>query len=114
MTATLPDAPDLLDLLDADAALSTLTPGQVRAAWLAAIQAVNDRDGDWDSGRVRAMVPHWAHGPESGAVVTGLVRSKAARWTGRMDTLGNTEQRAGGRLVKVYALTRNVWPEVAS
>lgn len=105
MTAT---APDLLDLLEASAALSTLTPGKVREAWLAAIQHVSDRDGDWDSGRVRAELPEWAHGPESGAVVTGLVRSKAAVWTGHMATLGNTTQRAGGRLVKVYRLTAKI------
>lgn len=110
MTTT---TPDLLNLLDADAALSVLFPGDVRAAWLVAIQAVNDRDGDFGSGRVRAMVPHWAHSPNSGSTVAGVVRSKAAYWTGDWEPLGNTEQRAGGRLVKVYRLTRNVWPEVA-
>lgn len=101
--------PDLLDLLAASAATSFTTAGEVREAWLAAIQAISDLDGDWDSGRVRDRLPEWAHGAESGAVVTGLVRSGAAVWTGQMATLGNTEQRAGSRLVKVYRLTTRVW-----
>lgn len=103
-------APDLLDLLDANAALSLTTPGEVREAWLAAVQVVADRDGDFDSGRVRDVVPEWAHGPESGALITGLVRSGRAVWTGRLTELGNAAQRAGSRLVKVYRLTERVWP----
>lgn len=104
-------APDLLDMLEADAEQSALLPGRIRDEWLKAIQTINDRDGDFGSGRVIATVPEWARGPQSGSTVTGLVRSGAARWTGRWEPLGNYAQRAGDRQVKVYRLTRQVWPE---
>ena len=108
--------PDLLDLLAASAASSFTVPGEVRDAWLRGIQTVADRDGDWDSGRVRdwleAQGSTWAHSSVSGATVTSLVRLGAAEWTGAMATLGNAEQRAGSRLVKRYRLTCRVWPEV--
>ena len=118
MGATATYSPDLLDELDAMARTSFTVPGEVRNAWLQGIQAVADRDGDFDSGRVRSWLDAqgatWAHGPESGACITGLVRSGAAVWSGRMAELGNVEHRAGGRLVKVYRLTRRVWPEVSA
>lgn len=104
-------APDLLDELDAMARTSLTVPGEIREVTLAAIQSVSDRDGDWGFGRVRVLLPEWAHGSVSGATVTGLVRSGAAVWTGRREPLGNFGQRAGDREVKVYRLTRRVWPE---
>jgi len=118
MTATATYSPDLLDELDAMARTSFTVPGEIRAAWLEAIQAISDRDGDWDSGRVRVWLDsrgmEWAHGSQSGATVTALVRSGAAVDTGRMALLGNTKHRAGKRRVPVYRLTRRVWPEVSA
>jgi len=105
---------DLLDELEMSASVSLTTPGEIRAAWLEAIQAVADRDGDFCSGRVRAWLDArgmaWAHGPQSGSTVAGLVRSGAAVDTGRMETLGNTKHRAGKRKTPVYVLTARVWP----
>jgi hypothetical protein len=100
--------PDLLEQLDHMARTSLTVPGEIREVTLAAIQSVSDRDGDWGFGRVRALLPEWAHGAASGATVTGLVRSGAAVWTGRYEPLGNHAQRAGGRDVRVYRLTRRV------
>src|SRR5690606_38019497 len=105
-------APDLLALLDASASQSFTTPGAVRQMWLDTARLVAARDdGTFDSGRIRAVVPEWAHGPEAGAAITGMVRRGEAEWTGRMAVLGNDSQRAGSRLVKVYRLTPT--PQVA-
>lgn len=105
MTAAATRTPDLLDMLDAAAKSSPATPGAVRAEWLKAIRLVaRATGGTFHSGQVRSIVPEWAHGPESGALITSLVRSGAITWSGRMDTLGNTGQRAGSRLVKVYSV----------
>lgn len=113
MTATATHTPDLLDELDAMARTSFTVPGETRSAWLEGIQAVCDRDGDFDSGRVRVWLDthgkEWAHGPQSGSTVTGLVRSGRAIDTGRMALLGNTEHRAGKRRVPIYRLTERVW-----
>lgn len=98
------DAPDLLDLLDASAASSPLLPGRVRDEWLKAARSLAERSGTFDAGCIRLMVPEWAHGPEAGSAITGMVRRGEAEWTGRMVPLGNTEQRAGARMVKVYRL----------
>ena len=112
------DLLDILDELDASAKLSLTVPGEIRAAWLQGMQAVDDRDHDWDSGRVRAWLDErgmtWAHGPEAGSTVTAVVRSGAAVWTGERALLGNTAQRAGNREVRVRKLTRRVFPEATA
>ena len=109
---------DRLDQLDANARLSLTVPGEIRAAWLQAAQAINDRDGNFGSGRIhRWLEEHdmgWAHSPNSGSTMTHLVRSHAAVWTGGHETLGNFAQRAGLREVKTYRLTRRVFPEATA
>lgn len=109
MTAT---APDLLDLLDASAAVSLTTPGEIREAWLRGIQAVSDRDGDVDAARVRAIVPDWAHngGSTVGALWRHLSKSGAAVMVG-VTASGFSEHRASTSLIKKWRLTRPVWPD---
>ena len=96
---------DLLDDLDASALLSFTVPGEIRARVLEEINHLLDTEGTFDYGRVRQGLPEWCHGPESGNAVNSLVASKQVTWTGAMAPLGNTKQRAGGRLVKVYRRT---------
>ena len=96
---------DLLDDLDASARLSFTVPGEIHEFVTRTVRAILEHDGTVDYGRVRAWLPEWCHGPESGAVITGMVRRGELVWTGAMAPLGNTKQRAGGRLVKVYRRT---------
>ena len=96
---------DLLDDLDASARLSFTVPGEIRARVLEEINHLLDTEGTFDYGRVYKAVPEWCHGPESGSTVNGLVARREITWTGAMAPLGNTKQRAGGRLVKVYRRT---------
>ena len=96
---------DVLDDLDASARLSFTVPGEIRQCVTQIVNGVIERDGDVDFGRVRTWLPTWCHGPESGAVITAMVRRGELVWTGAMAPLGNTKQRAGGRLVKVYRRT---------
>ena len=96
---------DLLDDLDASARLSFTVPGEIRARVLEEINHLLDTEGTFDYGRVYKALPEWCHGPESGSTVNGLVARREIAWTGDMAPLGNTKQRAGGRLVKVYRRT---------
>ena len=96
---------DLLERLDHNASLSLTLPGEIRARVLEEINHLLDTEGTFDYGRVRQGLPEWCHGPESGNAVNSLVASKQVTWTGAMAPLGNTKQRAGGRLVKVYRRT---------
>ena len=96
---------DMLDDLDASALLSFTVPGEIAETVRRTTLAILAHDGDVDFGRVRAWLPEWCHGPQSGSTITALVRRGELTWTGAMAPLGNTKQRAGGRLVKVYRRT---------
>lgn len=115
MTApTLTRDHDLLDMLDA-AADVTPGPALVKAERLRAIQAVFDRDGEFDAARVRDECAEWARrDPRAGSTTNGLVRRGIARPVmlagdiPKMAQLRNFEHRAGHRWVPVYRLTERV------
>lgn len=97
---------DLLTLLERDA---DLTPHRTleRDAWLHAIaRQVVEGDGTWYANQIRERVPQeYRHTPRAGTTTSMLVKRGFARRTGGHGTLGNTEHRAGSRLVHVYELT---------
>lgn len=113
MTATIPDyATDLLAELDESARLSVTGPHSIREAWLECIQAVSDRDGDYDAARVRAIVPEeYRHGSEVGNLFRHLSKSGAAVMVGTCAS-GYKEHRAETTIIKRWKLTRQVFPEV--
>lgn len=101
---------DLLDHLDANARLSATVPGEIRDAWLEGIQAVNDRDGDFDAARVRVTLPEGVrHGSEVGNLFRHLSQSGAAVMIGTCPS-GYREHRASTTIIKRWTLTRQIWP----
>ena len=96
---------DLLDELENMARTSFTSPGDIRMRVIDAVETILDASGTVDFGRVRKHLPDGYHGPTCGSTITGMVRRGELVWTGAMAPLGNTKQRAGGRLVKVYRRT---------
>lgn len=104
----------ILSDLDLNARTSLTVPGEIRSKRLEAIQAVTDRDGTFDAGRVNEWLADRGFnlaGPECGSTTNALVSRGIAVWTGRVAELGNTKNRNAHRLVKVYRLTRRVWDD---
>lgn len=102
---------DMLTDIDRAASVSLTTAGEVRAAWLEAIQALNDATGTFDASRIRPTLDEGVrHGSEIGALFRELSQSGAARAIDITES-GNAEHRATHSLIRVWKLSRRVWPE---
>lgn len=104
---------DVIDRVDVDAA--GLDPAEsrkaaIRAAWLDAIDLFilsghpDYEPGTFSTGKARPYVDReYRHGgPQVGALIAGLVRSKRIEWTGKRDDLADPYNRHATTACKVY------------
>ena len=98
-------AGDVLDRIDLDAAGKQATDraAYIRDQWLAAIERVAAQNaGTFHTGQLREYLPPDAYGTQSGALISGLVRSGRIEDTGKTGTNGDRRNRHATRPVKVY------------
>lgn len=97
---------DVIDRVDIAAAEREPTEDRgsyIRDAWLAAIRTVTARTGGtFNTGQLRAYLPEDAKGPQAGALITALVRSRVIEATGQVGELGNASARNGTSPCKTY------------
>lgn len=97
---------DVLDRVDLDAAgndAAEVRSAYIREEWLKAIETVAARTGGtFHSTQLREIVPSDARGPQSGALITGLVRSRRIEHTGGYEPSNDHRNRHGAKLEKVY------------